>query len=326
MENTEIKMVSIPAGSFLMGSPDDEIGRFTDEGPQHQVTLAGFQMSQTPITQAQWQAVMGGNPSRFDDQADSDQRPVECVSWYDAMEFCRLLSERTGCLYTLPSEAQWEYACRAGTVTRYAFGDTITTDQANYDCRLGQTTPVGKFPANAWGLHDMHGNVWEWCLDDWHDSYEGAPTDGSAWIEGSHSLGKLLEGGPGTTSPGAAARPIAAASSPSMPTTSLASVWPASDAVREDNGLGKLPEGVVGSPSPSSAARLTAWAPTRTPATTTSVSASVASDAAPKLLRGGSWFFFPWYCRSAYRGRGLPGGADDVVGFRVVCLPHQINS
>lgn len=277
MTNAEIKMISIPAGSFLMGSPDNEIGRLTHEGPQHQVTLAGFQMSQTPITQAQWQAVMGDNPSRFDDQADSDQRPVECVSWYDAMEFCRLLSERTGCLYTLPSEAQWEYACRAGTTTRYAFGDTITTDQANYDCCLEQTTPVGKFPANAWGLHDMHGNVWEWCLDDWHDSYEGAPTDGSAWIEG-------------------------------------------------DRSLRKSPEGVVGSPSPSSTARLTASAPTRTSATTTSVSASVAFDAATRLLRGGSWVFYPGACRSAYRIHDRPDGAGDLVGFRVVCLPHQINS
>lgn len=277
MANTEIKMISIPAGSFLMGSLDNEIGLFTDEGPQHQVTLAGFQMGQTPITQAQWQAVMGSNPSRFEDQADSDQRPVECVSWYDAMEFCRLLSERTGCLYTLPSEAQWEYACRAGTVTRYAFGDTITTDQANYDCHLGQTTLVGKFPANAWGLHDMHGNVWEWCLDDWHDSYEGAPTDGSAWIEGNRSLGKLSEGVRGSAPPGTAARPTASTPSPPMPTSSLASEWSA-------------------------------------------------SDAAPKLLCGGSWCVGPGGCRSAYRLLGRPGFAGDDVGFRVVCLPHQINS
>lgn len=228
MTSTEIKMIRIPAGSFLMGSLDNEIGRFTDEGPQHQVTLAGFQMSQTPITQAQWQSVMGGNPSWFNDQADSDQRPVECVSWYDAIEFCRLLSERTGCLYTLPSEAQWEYACRAGTVTRYAFGDEITTDQANYDYCFGQTTPVGKFPANAWGLCDMHGNVWEWCLDDWHNSYEGAPTDGSAWTEKGCSLGKCCAAAPGSTSPGAAARPAAASASPATPTTTSVSVWSAS--------------------------------------------------------------------------------------------------
>jgi formylglycine-generating enzyme required for sulfatase activity len=141
-----------------------------------------------------------------------DQHPVERVSWEDAMEFCHRLSQRTGRHYTLPSEAQWEYACRAGTSTPFAFGETISAELANYRASenygqgpkgvdRGQTTPVGMFPSNAWGLHDMHGNVWEWCLDHWHGSYEGAPEDGSAWFvtgkskdEGSTREGKERSG------------------------------------------------------------------------------------------------------------------------------------
>jgi formylglycine-generating enzyme required for sulfatase activity len=133
------------------------------------------------------------------------RRPVEQVSWDQAMEFCRRLSQRTGLAFTLPSEAQWEYACRAGTTTPFAFGDTITPEFANYDGTRSyvdgpkgqfraETTDVASFPANAWGLHDMHGNVWEWCLDTWHGSYEGAPTDGSPWLTGTDSR-KLLRGG-----------------------------------------------------------------------------------------------------------------------------------
>jgi hypothetical protein len=109
-----------------------------------------------------------------------DRRPVEGVSWFDIQEFCRRLSQRTGRTYTLPSESQWEYACRAGTTTPYAFGTTLSQWQANVNS--SGTTEVGSFPANAWGLHDMHGNVYEWCMDQWHPGYEGAPADGSAWL------------------------------------------------------------------------------------------------------------------------------------------------
>ena len=188
---TAIAMVKIPAGSFLMGSPTSEESHFTSESPQHEVNLGAFWMSQFPITQAQWVSVMGNNPSHF----EGDDLPVECVSWHDAMKFCRRLSEQTGHTYTLPSEAQWEYACRAGTTTPFHFGKTITSGQANYDGNYTygdaprgeyrqRTTPVGMFPPNDWGLYDMHGNVWEWCLDEWHPNYEGAPVDGSAWEGG----------------------------------------------------------------------------------------------------------------------------------------------
>jgi formylglycine-generating enzyme required for sulfatase activity len=229
-----LRLIRIPAGEFLMGSPPDEPERCNDEGPQHTVKLASFFISQTPITQAQWRAVaqwqprqgehwereLKASPSHFADGADSDQRPVEQVSWLDAMEFCSRLSQRSGRHYTLPSEPQWEYACRAGTSTPFSFGDTITPELANYDGRYTygngpkgvypkQTTPVGMFPANAWGLQDMHGNVWEWCLDDRHGSYEGAPVDGLAWLDGAEEKSKgggeerkLLRGGSWLVVPG----------------------------------------------------------------------------------------------------------------------------
>jgi formylglycine-generating enzyme required for sulfatase activity len=191
-------MASIPAGRFLMGSPDG-LG-WDDEHPQHLVTLEGFEMSRTPITQWQWRMVaalpvidreLNPDPSHF----KGDDRPVECVSWYDAMEFCARLSVATGRTFTLPSEAQWEYACRAGTTTAFNCGDELLPHQANFDNT--ETSPVLRYPPNAWGLYDMHGNVWEWCLDDWHHSYEGAPTDGSAWVDeaGPGPSCTLLRGG-----------------------------------------------------------------------------------------------------------------------------------
>ncbi|MEM1170907.1 MAG: SUMF1/EgtB/PvdO family nonheme iron enzyme [Cyanobacteria bacterium P01_H01_bin.35] len=183
-----LEMVSIPGGTFMMGSPENEEGRFDNESPQHQVTLQPFYMSKYPITQNQYQAIMGKNPSNF----TGGKLPVEFVSWYDATEFCQKLSQKTGKNYGLPSESQWEYACRAGTTTPFYFGETITSELVNYngkytyaDAPKGkfreQTTDVGSFPPNAFGLYDMHGNVWEWCQDLWRDNYEDAPTDGSPW-------------------------------------------------------------------------------------------------------------------------------------------------
>lgn len=195
----DLTMLPIPAGSFLMGSPEGEPERFDDEGPQHEVKLGAFWMAQTPTTQAQWRTVAGWpkverdlepDPSRF----KGDQRPVEMVSWHDAQEFCRRLSQRTGQRYGLPSEAQWEYACRAGSSTPFYFGATLTPEQANYNDF--ETVDVASYPANAWGLHDMHGNVWEWCQDHWHSDYEGAPNDGSAWEDcGPGEVLRLLRGG-----------------------------------------------------------------------------------------------------------------------------------
>jgi formylglycine-generating enzyme required for sulfatase activity len=203
-----ITFVNIPAGEFLMGSDESDPYANSDEMPQHTVHLQEFSISQAPITQAQWRAVAMLPPvDRTIDPDPSyhtgDDLPVECVSWHDAMEFCARLSVATGKAVTLPSEAQWEYACRAGTTTAYAFGDTLTEDMANV--AGDATTPVCSYPANAWGLHDMHGNVWEWCLDDYHASYEGAPTDGSAFV-GGDSLGKSYEVALGSTISGSVAR------------------------------------------------------------------------------------------------------------------------
>jgi len=158
-------------------------------------------MGKYPVTQAQYQAVMGKNPSRFTE--DGKNRPVEKVSWH---EFCDKISEQTGAAFRLPSEAEWEYACRAGTTTPFHFGETISTDVANYNSDYtygngtkgtyrGETTKVGNFPPNAFGLYDMHGNVFELCQDVWHDSYESAPADGSAWIEGGNQERPVLRGG-----------------------------------------------------------------------------------------------------------------------------------
>ena len=184
------------------------------------------------------------DPSEF----KRDNLPVECISWDDANEFCARLTRKTNRDYRLPSEAEWEYACRAGTTTPFHFGETITTDLANYrgtdweypgktysgsygDAPKGKyrerTTPVGNFLPNQFGLCDMHGNVWEWCADHWHEDYDGASTDGSAWIDG--------------------------------------------------------------------------------------------GDGSTRVLRGGSWDDVPQFCRSAYRGQGVPDGVVRAVGFRVVC-------
>jgi formylglycine-generating enzyme required for sulfatase activity/tRNA A-37 threonylcarbamoyl transferase component Bud32 len=196
-----LEMVEIPGGTFIMGSPANEAERNSDEGPQHQVTVPSFFMGKYELTQAQYQAIMGSNPSAF----EGNNRPVEQVSWNDAVIFCQRLSQKTGKNYRLPSEAEWEYACRAGTTTPFYFGESITSELVNYNGNYTygsapkgqnrqQTTDVGSFPPNAFGLYDMHGNVWEWCLDDYIDNYSDAPKDGSALTGRSGDI-KLLRGG-----------------------------------------------------------------------------------------------------------------------------------
>jgi eukaryotic-like serine/threonine-protein kinase len=183
-----LKMVKIPAGKFMMGSPANEEARSENENPQHQVKVSEFYLGQTLVTQDQWEALMGSNPSGF---KGDNQLPVDSVSWLESMDFCQKLSRKTGRTYRLPSEAEWEYACRAGTTTPFAFGETVTSAVVNYDGNYTygkaakgeyrkRTTVVGSFPANLFGLYDMHGNLWEWCLDEWLDNYQNAPDDGSA--------------------------------------------------------------------------------------------------------------------------------------------------
>ncbi|MEA5603192.1 formylglycine-generating enzyme family protein [Nostoc sp. UHCC 0252] len=252
----QLEMVSIPEGNFIMGAPENEENSNNDERPQHQVNIQSFFMGKYPVTQAQWQAIaslpqvnreLNPEPSNF----KGANRPVEQVSWYEAVEFCDRLSQHTGKSYRLPSEAEWEYACRAGTTTPFHFGETITSELANYDATRTygagvkgtyreETTEVGSFGvANAFGLYDMHGNVWEWCLDDWHSSYEGAPTNGSAWFDS-----------------------------------------------KNDN---------------------------------------LSQRQGTAMLRGGSWAYFPAYCRSASRFNDLNRDLDlSLIGFRVVCAVGRI--
>jgi uncharacterized protein (TIGR02996 family) len=195
----------IPPGSLLMGSPSQEEGREDDE-PLHLVTFSKeFWLGVFPVTQAQWQWAMKGNPSHF----KGDTRPVDTVSWNDCQEFCKELGERTGKRYRLPSEAEWEYACRAGTTSPFFCGQAISTDQANYngnytygDGRKGvyrqETTTVGSFPANAWGLHDMHGSVEEWCQDCYGPYRQGDTKDPPPRSNGSD---RVLRGGSWHVSP-----------------------------------------------------------------------------------------------------------------------------
>jgi len=196
--------IAIPGNRFVMGSPTTELQRENSENDQHTVNISPFFMGKYEVTQEQWQVVMENNPSNF----QGAQRPVEQVSWNDVVEFCQKLSQKTGKSYRLPSEAEWEYACRAGTTTPFHFGETITPDLVNYggwpygSAQWGlyreQTTDVGSFPPNAFGLYDMHGNVWEWCSDKWHDNYNGAPTDGSSWETGTDNYRVLRAGETGT--------------------------------------------------------------------------------------------------------------------------------
>jgi formylglycine-generating enzyme required for sulfatase activity len=244
-----LEMVAIPGGTFMMGSPENEAERLDSESPQHKVTIQPFFMGKYPITQKQWAAVaalpkvkieLNSDPSQF----KGGNLPIECISWDEATEFCSRLSQYTqkqnpNKTYRLPSEAEWEYACRAGTTTPFHFGETITTELANYNGKYiygnsfkdeyrEETTEVAQFSPNAFGLYDMHGNVWEWCQDDWHENYESAPIDGDAWLD--------------------------------------------------DNNNQSL-----------------------------------------KMLRGGSWFLIPRYCRSAYRYGIVRDYWYSYIGFRVVC-------
>ncbi|WP_225225528.1 bifunctional serine/threonine-protein kinase/formylglycine-generating enzyme family protein [Komarekiella delphini-convector] len=205
-----LAMVSILGGQFLMGSPDYELERFDSESPQHSVTVQSFFMGKFPVTQAQWRAIALLPPINRDLEPEPANfkginYPVEQVSWDDAVEFCARLSQKTGRAYRLPSEAEWEYACRARTTTPFHFGETLTPSLANYNNNIynassqrtnyGQTSLVGSFPANAFGLYDMHGNVWEWCADHWHDNYEGAPFDSSVWLSDDDGQSRLVRGG-----------------------------------------------------------------------------------------------------------------------------------
>jgi formylglycine-generating enzyme required for sulfatase activity len=195
-----LEMLLIPPGVFQMGSPRHAAS--PDEQPQHLVTIKAFMMSRFLTTQEQWKAVIGSLPRcRF----KGDDLPVEQVSWKDARRFCDRLSKRAGRHYQLPSETQWEYACRAGTVTPFSFGETLTIDVANFNGEhtfRGEprgfyrhtTTQGGTFPPNAFGLHDLHGNLWEWCTDNWLDDYSSSPRDSNSYQDKNNRY-RVVRGG-----------------------------------------------------------------------------------------------------------------------------------
>jgi formylglycine-generating enzyme required for sulfatase activity len=188
-----LEMVYIPAGIFLMGAYPGELAASNDEYPQHYVTIkTPFYMSKYPITQEQYKSITNKNPSYF----KGDRYPVERVSWDMAEAYCHELSSKTGKTYRLPSEAEWEYAARAKTTTNFHFGKNWTEKLANCSYTVASTTDVGTYPPNAFGLYDIHGNISEWCADDWHDNYQNAPTDGSAWFNPKNAdQDKVFRGG-----------------------------------------------------------------------------------------------------------------------------------
>ncbi len=253
-------MMVIPEGDFIMGSPKTEPKRYNDESPHHKVTVAPFWLAQTPITQAQWNFV--ANLPQIQQELspkynnNENDHPVTELSWYDAMEFCARLSRYTGSYYRLPSEAEWEYACRAGTTTPFHFGETITGELANYDATStyanepagenpGKTIPVKSFSPNAFGLYDMHGQVWEWCADPWHENYEAAPKDSRVWDEKN----------------------------------------------KNKNHYQNILESID----------------------------LLLKDDRDRVMRGGSWFYNPDFCRSACRDGNYPVVRNILNGFRVAC-------
>lgn len=203
---TEIVLAHIPGGKFTMGGPSDEDGFRPNESPQRQVEIAPFLMGVHTVTQEQWRAVMGTLPP-IDQAFRGDNLPVSNVSWIDVGMFCPLLSEASGMEIRLPSEAEWEYGCRAGTATPFHWGPTISPLLANYNATqpYGAGQP-GEFRrclmpagwsglANGFGLYDLHGNVWEWCSDAWHDDYNGAPSDARPWLSRTDEGYRVQRGG-----------------------------------------------------------------------------------------------------------------------------------
>jgi formylglycine-generating enzyme required for sulfatase activity len=209
-KSIDLEMVHIPAGKFRIGSPVTELEHSPEEQPQTWINIPSLFISRYPITQNQWKVIMDNNPSIFIGNGD---RPVEMVSWQEVKQFCQKLTERSGKPYRLPSESEWEYTCRAGTMTPFSCGATITASLANYNYAIadpyqnyqqaksanniatGQTSVVGTYPANQFGLHDHHGNVWEWCEDVWHDDYDLIPRDGTAWTQGGDQSCRVIRGG-----------------------------------------------------------------------------------------------------------------------------------
>ncbi len=230
----DLEMVGITPGEFLMGSPDTDNWAPSSEKPQHRVKIPAFYMGKYPINQEQWQAIMGPNLSQSEKEAKSS---LLTVSWDDAQKFCQQLSLLTGKKYRLPTEAEWEYACRAGTETKSYFRNDANKlkEYAWYSYNANdQTELVEKNKPNGWGIYNMTGNVWEWCEDDWHENYQGAPTDSKAWID-------------------------------------------KRDRCSQNN----------------------------------------------KVLRGGSWFYYPFNWPSAVRVRNYANGKTSLNGFRVACFPQQ---
>jgi len=202
----EPEMVEVPAGEFHMGAADDDPDAEPDEQPRHRVTFERpFFIGRYTVTFDEYDrfAAATGKPEPDDERWGRGRRPVINVSWDDARAYAEWLSSQTGKSYRLPSEAEWEYACRAGTKTPWAFGDELTEEQANFGQKLKRTSEVGSYPANDWRIHDMHGNVWEWVEDVWHGSYSGdPPEDGTPWIEGGETDSRVVRGGSWVIEPG----------------------------------------------------------------------------------------------------------------------------